>query len=64
MTDPILTDSQGRPIPGDPGPLKEGATYKEWRDWVRAKRAWRDRVTDVANRSFSAQFVRSLKKEG
>lgn len=61
MSEPILTDAEGRPIPGRPPPLKPGATYKEWLVWVRAERAWKDRVTDVANGAFTQGFNDSLK---
>lgn len=62
MSEPILTDAEGRPIPGRPEPLKPGASFKEWRDWVRAERAWKDRATDTANRAFTEGFREGLKK--
>lgn len=63
MDDYIHTDAAGRPIPGRPDPLKPGATYLEWRTWVRAERAWRDRVTDSANRAFVEAFDAAMRRQ-
>ena len=57
---PIITDGRGRPI-SRPCPPPFGAPIEEKVSWCRADSAYRDKVFDIANASFAAQFARSLK---
>jgi len=52
----ILTYEDGRPIEGAPEPLPPGASIEGRIAWMRARAAYADRVTDVANRAFDARF--------
>lgn len=53
----ILTDGQGRPIER-PDPSDFESTV----DYLRAFSAYRDKISDIANRAFDAQFRLSLKR--
>lgn len=54
----IYTDEQGRPLPGKPDPLPEDATVEEKIAWMRATWAYKDRATDLANKTFADTFRR------
>jgi hypothetical protein len=58
----IFTDEHGRPIPGAPDPLEEGATLEERIAHARAVYAYRDRIADVTNRAFARAFRKALSK--
>lgn len=58
---PIFTDDQGRPLPGRPEPLREGASTAEWIAWMRARNAYVDAATDCANDAFDRSFRSALK---
>ena len=51
--EPILTDGEGRPIPHPGKPPPQSAGLDAWLVWLRARWAYEDHVTDVANRAFS-----------
>lgn len=58
----IYLDENGDEIP-NPGPCPENATFEQWVTWSRAVYAWRDKITDVANRAFEHQFRRALRRK-
>jgi hypothetical protein len=56
VSDPILTDDQGRPF-AKPDPKDFASTL----DWLRAYWAYRDATADCANKAFDTQFRKVLK---
>jgi hypothetical protein len=60
MTLPIFTDDQGRPLPGRPDPLPEGAPIADVISWMRARAAYVDGALDRANASFDRSFRAAL----
>ena len=60
MNDTIYTDAQGRPIPRpereDFEPGIEGTVA-----FMRATWAWKDKITDLANKAFADQFRKSVR---
>lgn len=60
MTLPIFTDDQGRPLPGRPEPLPEGASIADRITWMRARNAYVDAATDRANATFDRSFRAGL----
>lgn len=60
----ILTHADGRPIEGDPGdpPGHDGGVETVVR-WLRARAAYLDRCTDVANAAFAQGWRESLSHE-
>lgn len=57
MRDAILTDGSGRPIER-PDPKD----YKTTTDFLRAFSAYKDRISDIANRAFDEKFSSSLRR--
>lgn len=59
--DAIYTYADGTPIEGNPGPVPQDADIETKIAWMRARSAFRDKVTDVANRAFDQEFRKALK---
>ena len=53
----IYTDEKGRPIP-----KPEPEDYPTTVEFLRARAAWSDRLSDIANRAFSEAFSKGMKK--
>lgn len=56
----ILTDESGVPIEAPVSPGFD-ATVEEKISYIRARHAYNDRVTSVANRAFDAQWKKEMK---
>lgn len=56
-THDILTDGNGRPFV-----KPEPADYADAVSYLRAMWAYRDAVTDCANKAFDAQLVKSMRR--
>lgn len=57
----IFTDAKGVPIDPPKKPA-EDAPFSERLDYMRAYWAWKDLITDLANKAFDQQFTQSLSK--
>ena len=61
MTQPILTDGNGRPFE-KPLPPADDAPIEEKIAWIRATHDYNDRVTDCANQAFADAFSKAIRK--
>ncbi len=60
---PILTDAKGRPFE-KPEPPHYGAPLKEQIQYIRALNAYKDAVTECANRAFVKALQKGLRVRG
>lgn len=54
----IYTDAEGRPIP-----CPRPEDFEDTVDFFRARWAWEDKLTDMANKAFGDQFKEAMKHE-